>query len=90
MGLAGLSAGPEWRAEANWVGPPGSAQLDRKCCFLKYFPVQRYIQKYLDKSIKPRKIPEKFQKFQENSKARLRHEQFKQSIWSSKKYFRAF
>jgi hypothetical protein len=35
MGLAGLMAGPERWAEANWVGPPGSAQLDRKCCFFR-------------------------------------------------------
>jgi hypothetical protein len=33
MGLAGLSAGPELRAKENWVGPPGSAQFDRKYYF---------------------------------------------------------
>jgi hypothetical protein len=33
--------GRHGRAEANWVGPPGSAQLDRKCFFRIIFPVQR-------------------------------------------------
>jgi hypothetical protein len=53
----------------SWVGPSGSAQLDR-FFFLFFSEIFsrniRKIQKYLDKSIKPRKISEKSQKFQEN------------------------
>jgi hypothetical protein len=62
--------GPAARPVRIWVGPSGSAQLDRIgffSFFLNLFPVRRTIPEKSVNYFKARKILRKSQKFQENS-----------------------
>jgi hypothetical protein len=60
----GPAAGP---AEGRWVGPSGSAQIDRiGFVFFKFIVNIKTIPENLEIVLKARKILRKFQKFQEN------------------------
>jgi hypothetical protein len=72
MGSSGLRwapRGPTAEAVQTWVGPSGSAQLDRICFFSNLFLMRIQFQKTSRNCLKAQKILRKSQKFQDNSQS---------------------